>query len=300
MQSRTRKQNAFTIIELLTVMSIIVILIGLLVPALNRVRRYAQTVQQHAQLHAIATSLELFRNENNEVYPESSANDSQGLPYCGAMKLAETMVGLDFLGYHPQSIFDSTGVNASGVQIYEPGIVNLEDNLKARKGPYLDVERSGAMYVEDLYYDNSNAIWSSQDGNSFDPNSVVLTDVYRRYPHMDNNKKMGMPILYYKANNTKNLHDFTQPDRSIYNYMDNHTLVGMGTPEDQTFVHKLFSSTSPAEAQGERFYMNTLNDQVPSIARPKNDDSFILISAGYDGEYGTADDIMNIDWKYRD
>jgi hypothetical protein len=32
---------------------------------------------------------------------------------------------------------------------------------------------------------------------------------------------------------------------------------------------------------------------------PSCGDSFILISAGQDGLYGTADDICNFEWKYR-
>jgi len=43
------KKVGFTIIELLTVMSIIIILIAMLVPSLNAVRRYARVVMQKGQ-----------------------------------------------------------------------------------------------------------------------------------------------------------------------------------------------------------------------------------------------------------
>ena len=46
--------------------------------------------------------------------------------------------------------------------------------------------------------------------------------------------------------------------------------------------------------------MNTRSDKIVTTNRPVNADKFILISAGYDGEYGTADDICNFEWKYRD
>ena len=40
--------------------------------------------------------------------------------------------------------------------------------------------------------------------------------------------------------------------------------------------------------------------KIVTTSRPFNADKFILISAGYDGEYGTADDVCNFDWKYDD
>ena len=39
---------------------------------------------------------------------------------------------------------------------------------------------------------------------------------------------------------------------------------------------------------------------MPSQPEPHRRDTFILISAGGDGLYGTADDICNFEWKYRD
>jgi hypothetical protein len=48
----------------------------------------------------------------------------------------------------------------------------------------------------------------------------------------------------------------------------------------------------------ERFYKNTRNHKIRHPARPYRADTYILISAGFDGEYGTADDICNYEWKY--
>ncbi|MHC4229911.1 MAG: type II secretion system protein, partial [Planctomycetota bacterium] len=93
MKSTTKQSNrraAFTIVELLTVMSIIVILIGLLVPALNQVKRYAHEVKQRAQLKSIATAIELFNSEF-DGYPDSSAMGPDGMAYSGAMKLCEAV-----------------------------------------------------------------------------------------------------------------------------------------------------------------------------------------------------------------
>ena len=78
---QTRKRKAFTIVELLTVMSIIVILIGLMVPALNKVRRFATDVKQKAQFNSMNAAIELFNNEF-EGYPPSTAMDVMTQPYC--------------------------------------------------------------------------------------------------------------------------------------------------------------------------------------------------------------------------
>ena len=60
---QTSQKKAFTIVELLTVMSVIIILIGILVPAMNRVRRYAREVKQRAQFHSIDVAMEFFNAE---------------------------------------------------------------------------------------------------------------------------------------------------------------------------------------------------------------------------------------------
>jgi hypothetical protein len=53
-------------------------------------------------------------------------------------------------------------------------------------------------------------------------------------------------------------------------------------------------------ADPKRFYMDTQSDKIVTKSRPYNADRFILISAGKDGLYGTADDICNFDFKYRE
>jgi len=106
-------------------------------------------------------------------------------------------------------------------------------------------------------------------------------------------KKTGLPILYYRADGKGTAHDVNNPDNSenIYDYRDNYSLVSLGVPGEPNAVHPL--------SDPKRFYMNTKSDKIRTGSKPYRVDSFILISAGLDGLYGTADDICNFDWKYR-
>ena len=284
---QSNRKAAFTIIELLTVMSIIVILIGVLVPALSNVRKYAQKVKQMAQFNSMQSAIELFNNEN-DGYPPSGAMDGAGQPYCGAMKLCEAMMGRDLLGFHPDSAFRVDGMDAAGGRdIYLP----TRENLNARLGPFLQLDNANAYRLVDIYGSGQTA--------PFQENVFVLCDVYTR--QMRTGIKTGMPILYYKAETSNNLHDPntapTPQDNmgNIYNYWDNHALVNLGKPWEEAGKVTTHSLAEPA-----RFYRNTRNNQITTVRRPYRTDSYILISAGFDGEYGTADDICNFEWKYRE
>jgi len=271
------KEAAFTIVELLTVMSIIVILIGLLVPALNRVKRYSKEVKQKAQFHSIDVAMELF-NAQWDGYPDSDARDETGASYCGAMKLCEAMMGQDLLGFNPNSHFlrDATDLYPD-----DPD----EENLKTRRGPYLQLENANAYTLMSIY--------GPATGPFTDPNSLfVLCDVYSR--RMNTGNKTGMPILYYKADTSGTTHPtkdnsiHIDASTNIYDYFDNDELVGLKKPWEAGVDHIL-------HIEPERFYENTWNKNITTTDRPYRSDSYILLSAGFDGEYGTPDDIFNFE-----
>ncbi len=285
---QSNKEAAFTIVELLTVMSIIIILMGLLAPAMNRVRIFAKKVSQKNQFHSIDVALEMFRAEF-DGYPDSGAMDSATppQPYCGAMKLAEAMMGQDLLGFHPDSRFLVDGSDGAGNPLYfYPGPPPLV-NLQARKEHYLPLENANAYKLKDIYPNPA----------PFEPERFVLCDVYTSVMNISTGKKIGMPILYYKANTSNTRHDPTDlpipgnDKGQIYNYLDNNQLVEVGKPWNPPPTgsnHTLF--TDPT-----RFYASTWNEKVKAMDRPYRVDSFILISAGYDGEYGTPDDVFNFE-----
>ena len=110
--------------------------------------------------------------------------------------------------------------------------------------------------------------------------------------------KSGMPVLYYKANISNTLHDFTKPTNSTYNYEDNDELVQLEIPWNPDIAHPMSGDTSGTTSSGgsptpEIFYDNTLNEKIITKDRPYRADSYILLSAGFDGEYGTPDDVYN-------
>jgi len=158
------------------------------------------------------------------------------------------------------------------------------ENLRSRK-EYLEAKDIQVCSLKDLYGDNT--------GSFAEPEYVgLLCDVFRSVRNINTGQRMGMPVLYYRANTSKLLHDANEPDNpdNIYNYLDNHYLLELGLPWETATKPPLFQVGSDPE--GRVFYENTL-DRSASIARPYNKDSYILISAGWDGTYGSRDDIYN-------
>lgn len=296
-QSDKKTNTAFTIIELLTVMSIIVILIGLLLPSLNMAKRYAKEVRQKAQFHSIGAAMELFSgNSGWGGYPPSESEDEVPESYCGAMKLCEAMMGQDLAGFHPNSHFRADCTDGTN-KLYDNNPVggglypDAATNLKLRKGPYLETEKVSAYRLSELY---------TNTGANLDPDLFVLCDVYNRVRNRTTGKGVGMPVLYYRANKSNTIHDpcGTLPTAGddagyIYNYTDNDELVQLGLPWDTTgtLKHPMDSTVSP-----ERFYEMTKDNRINiTTGWPYRPDSYILISAGFDGLYGTDDDIFNFD-----
>lgn len=246
-------------------------------------------IAQRDQFNAINAAVELFGNEYG-AYPPSDANDPTGKPYGGAMKLAEALVGQDMQGWHSQSVFRRDGFDATGAgKLYPENLDALETadrraNLRIRRGPYLQAESANAFRLVDIFGKGKTG--------PFPEEAVVLCDIYvRRRP---GGRKTGMPILYYRADANDTAHDVNNPDdpNDTYDYRDNHALVALGVPGKRRAVHPL--------ADPKRFYINTRNDKAASLPRPHRADTYILIGAGHDGRYGTADDICNFAWRYRE
>lgn len=279
------KKAAFTIIELLTVMSIVVILIGILLPSLNMVKRYAKVVTQKNLFKNIDAGILAFEFDFKE-FPPSDATDGTN-QYCGAMKLAEAMAGQDGLGFHPDSKF--TAVDAGGLYprpAPDPIDAAYEENLRSRK-EYLEAKDVAICTLDDLY--------ASAAGFTSPDKVALLCDVFRSVTNRNTKKKMGMPILYYKADSSKLLNDVNTPGNinNIYNYVDNQAFLKLGLPWDTATMPPLCEAGPASEPEGYKFYEEILDKNALPIQRPKNKDSYILISAGWDGIYGTRDDVFN-------
>jgi prepilin-type N-terminal cleavage/methylation domain-containing protein len=64
-----RRKNGFTLVELLVVIGIIAVLIGILLPALNRANRHAKMTQCLSNEHQLILALMMYCQENQGSFP---------------------------------------------------------------------------------------------------------------------------------------------------------------------------------------------------------------------------------------
>ena len=80
-----RKRRAFTLIELLVVIAIIALLLGILMPSLNKVKKQAQNVICKTNLHNYQVAGVMYLNENGDAFPnawQSLFDSCQGRSPC--------------------------------------------------------------------------------------------------------------------------------------------------------------------------------------------------------------------------
>ena len=262
---------------MLTVLAIISLLVGILIPAVSAVKNSAMEAKQTGQFVSINLGLTTFKDPSvYGDYPPSDGWSPGGpLKYCGAQKLAEALLGLDLLGFHPKSEFTFDGVNSAGLFVYDTGDPVL---FGQRKDLFLDAT-ANAFKLDDLFLRTGTGLLYGD--------TYVLCDVFGATKVMlpgGTTAKAGAPILYYKANPSGRL------VREVYNHNDNVLLVSLKEAADNR-AHPLANPVG-----GYSNFYNYITD--PKITAggeqwPYKPNSYILISAGADGLYGTGDDVRN-------
>lgn len=291
-------RKAFTVVELLTVLAVMGILVALLIPALNMVRDAAVNARQRAQFHSIEIALEAFRSDFGDYPPSESAFDTD---YCAAQKLAEAVVGQDGFGVHPQTLFNAAGEipdpadPTATIPLYYPGIsalsqAEIDANLKSRKGPYLELEVANAVKLNNIYGAGNTG---TMNGDTF-----ILADMFGNAVNKATNNPTGLPILYFKADTLVTAHDASlyvgaggDPETNIYDIVDNYPVFNLFVLGTTDVYHPMQDDTDGYEL----FYATTVNPNFTSPIRPYRAESFILMSAGKDGLYGTVDDVFNFE-----
>ncbi len=286
-----RKKTGLTLIEMLVVLGIISLLVGLLIPALTTVKNTAKEAKQKAQFSAINLALVAFKNDYGDYPPSDCPVTGFGSNYCGAQKLAEALMGWDLLGFHPKSAWRADGLDINGGSgTYDPlktrdidknGVL---DTFQERKSPYLETETANVFRLGDIPKQPGTGLFVNSAPLAW--NTYVLCDVFSMKKVMLSNGKYvtaGSPVLYYKANNSRTL------IREIYDVQDNDPLVYLKQMADNNREQPLGRTANNYE-----YFYNYIRDPMKeALPQPYRPDSYILISAGSDGIYGTSDDIRN-------
>ncbi len=136
----------------------------------------------------------------------------------------------------------------------------------------------------------------------------VITDVYKQKKITlpdGNSDYAGTPVLYFKAKrgakkfkptNVAWGNDFSDWTYDYRHNMGFYRLPHLKSPDNPESTHR-FNDTYTDPDTGfngvKSFYDFITNTKVSSFEAPQNPETYILISAGSDGIYGTKDDITN-------
>jgi prepilin-type N-terminal cleavage/methylation domain-containing protein len=325
------RRPAFTLIELLTVVAIIGLLIGILVPSLAKARESAKKASTAAVMKALSDGLELFRNENEDEMKRLPGGNTEGYPpsarrddptesgqqrIFGAQWLVRYLLGKNLDGYVPRRSVSDTVLRRA------------EENWEEKEW-YEDASGNPSGFSRAGPYVNSTNVKIQAPNRLIGfPGGGIRTDehTWEQPVFLDS---FGGPILYYAANPTEaskpnaSIATFGEEDspRGIFNFADNGPFTGQCLGNDDGVciyqpwdfgggdTHKIKNfGEHPSDRPDKDSVLRGKNDtafpaflldrsKYESTKRktvtPFNREKFILISPGKDRLYGTGDDVKN-------
>lgn len=275
---RTKARGAgFTIMELLVVMSIIILLVGMLVPAVNIARRNAGDAATRTFLGSIAMGMEAYHRDHGDHVPSdyrllkkkrsNDPDDNEETAMFSRMNQwqgGEIMAQL-LLGY----LADEEGNPLDG----NKGLGYRAGFKSAGRvyGPYLDLKNDRSLVASPI-----------TDGtHQF---AKVITD-----PGSSGQK----PMLYYRANNSPsaNVGELTHNSKAI---------ISQGGRFDLEHNHELADPPNGANKKLVMEYLKLLEKDggmkdadSDALRTSLTSAQFLLLAPGPDDSFGTKDDIYH-------
>lgn len=303
---RNYNRRGFTLIELLTVIGIIILLIGILIPVLRVIRGTSYATASQAAVMNLANAIERYR-QDFAAYPGVISNarfatatgvaDAIGSPAQAGMTMSENLFLALAGGWEPGSNPPSTSTLDQNQIGNGPMSHNPVASARRRSSPYFDV--TPGVTVQDKPW-NRVAIDAGVHGYA-SLDRANIPEFIDRFPD-------PLPILYLRARpgTTGVLEVGATPAQyrvqHIYPYIRQPAATNFpGSTEDVNNnritdpgedLNGNNSNNSPSERDfGGNATTYFTNPSIPNTARQK--DGFILIGAGQDRKYGTRDDQTN-------
>lgn len=229
----SRGRLGFTLVELMTVIAIIVLLIGVLIPALSSARTSARKATTAGMIKAIDSGCELFRNDFKQ-YPRSRGTNPFEHDNSQILLMGFQWLGLQLVGPDSRGLVDwrNLGNDTNGDKVVDGEdwlewyAINPQQDHKTydRLGPYANVDGDAVQSIRT--FKNVRTNHTDPPAQLIEGNTEWKND---KIPFFVDS--FANPVLYYRANPQTD-QPFTTGDRNgtlivgQYDQTDNFAVTG--------------------------------------------------------------------------